>query len=70
MHLLQSGVDITVIALWLGHEDTATTHRYVEADLAMKKAALDRVDDPGGEPGGEPARFAPGDQLLVFLEQL
>ena len=33
MHLLQSGVDITVIALWLGHEDTATTHQYVEADL-------------------------------------
>ncbi len=37
MHLLQSGVDITVIALWLGHEDTATTHHYVEADLAMKE---------------------------------
>ena len=37
MHLLQSGVDITVIALWLGHESTATTHMYVEADLAMKK---------------------------------
>lgn len=30
MHLLQSGVDITVIALWLGHEDPATTHLYVE----------------------------------------
>ncbi len=66
MHLLQSGVDITVIALWLGHEDTATTHRYVEADLAMKKAALDRVDDPGGEP----VQFTPRDQLLAFLEQL
>lgn len=36
MHLLQSGVDITVIALWLGHEDPATTHLYVEADLTMK----------------------------------
>src|SRR3546814_7446591 len=30
MHLLQSGVDITVIALWLEHEDTATTHMYVQ----------------------------------------
>ncbi|MBZ5769655.1 tyrosine-type recombinase/integrase, partial [Rhizobium sp. VS19-DR129.2] len=40
MHLLQSGVDITVIALWLGHEDTATTHMYVEADLTMKEHAL------------------------------
>ena len=40
MHLLQSGVDITVIALWLGHESPATTHKYVEADLAMKERAL------------------------------
>jgi site-specific recombinase XerD len=32
-HPLQSGVDITVIAMWLGHEDTATTHQYIEADL-------------------------------------
>src|SRR5439155_25632196 len=34
MHLLQSGVDIAVIALWLGHESITTTHRYMEADLA------------------------------------
>jgi integrase len=33
MHLLQSGVDISVIALWLGHESPTTTHQYVEADL-------------------------------------
>ena len=37
MHLLQSDVDITVIALWLGHESISTTHQYVEADLSMKK---------------------------------
>jgi hypothetical protein len=36
MHLLQSGVDITVIALWLGHESPVTTHAYVEADLTIK----------------------------------
>lgn len=40
MHLLQAGVDITVIALWLGHESPVTTHGYVEADLAMKERAL------------------------------
>ncbi|MEX1058119.1 MAG: tyrosine-type recombinase/integrase, partial [Natronospirillum sp.] len=34
MHMLQAGVDITVIALWLGHESPVTTHKYVEADLA------------------------------------
>ena len=42
MHLLQSGVRFNVIALWLGHESMNTTHRYVEADLAMKKTALAR----------------------------
>lgn len=66
MHLLQSGVDIAVIALWLGHEDTATTHLYIEADLAMKEAALSRLDDPGRKP----VRFKASDQLLTFLEGL
>ncbi|WP_250507472.1 tyrosine-type recombinase/integrase [Caballeronia sp. GAFFF3] len=37
MHLLQAGVPFNVIALWLGHESPTTTHRYVEADLAMKE---------------------------------
>jgi hypothetical protein len=50
MHLLQSGVDITIIALWLGHEDPATTHQYIESDLAMKEAALRRVDAPTAHP--------------------
>jgi len=40
MNLLQSGVDISVIALWLKHESPKTTHLYVEADLAMKQRAL------------------------------
>ena len=46
MHLLQSGVDINVIALWLGHESPTTTHQYVEADLAMKEKALARLQEP------------------------
>jgi integrase/recombinase XerD len=66
MHLLQSGVDITVIALWLGHEDTATTHLYIEADLAMKEAALKCLD----EPSLKPVRYKAPDQLLAFLEAL
>ena len=40
MHLLQSGVDITVIKAWLGHVDLNTTHGYVEIDLNMKEEAL------------------------------
>ena len=46
MHLLQSGVDISVIAVWLGHESPSTTHQYVEADLAMKDRALARLQEP------------------------
>ena len=66
MHLLQSGVDLTVIALWLGHEDPATTHLYIEADIAMKEAALRRVKDPSPKP----ARFRATDRLLAFLDTL
>jgi site-specific recombinase XerD len=66
MHLLQSGVDITVIALWLGHEDTATTHMYVEADLAMKEQALMKLQPSTAVPG----RFHASDNLLSFLQSL
>lgn len=66
MHLLQSGVDITVIALWLGHESTATTHMYVEADLAMKERALAKLT----EPDRTSSRYRPTDKLLQFLENL
>jgi site-specific recombinase XerD len=40
MHLLQSGVDLTVIKNWLGHVNLDTTHTYVEIDLEMKRKAL------------------------------
>jgi site-specific recombinase XerD len=46
MHLLQPGVAFSVIALWLGHESTTTTHRYVEANLEMKQKALARLQEP------------------------
>ncbi|MGH7671765.1 MAG: tyrosine-type recombinase/integrase [Gemmatimonadales bacterium] len=66
MHLLQAGVDITVIALWLGHESPTTTHRYIEADLAMKQRTLAKL----AEPTHPRARFSPSDDLLAFLEAL
>lgn len=66
MHLLQSGVDMTVIALWLGHESPETTHQYVEADLQMKQHALDRIDEPVLKIG----RRRKADELLDFLENL
>lgn len=66
MHLLQSGTDLAVIALWLGHSSPAVTHQYLEADLAAKEKILRRLTDPNPTP----TRFHPGDQLLAFLEGL
>jgi site-specific recombinase XerD len=66
MHLLQSGVDISVIALWLGHESPTTTHNYVEADLAMKDRALARLQ----EPKAKMRRYRASDSLLEFLKGL
>jgi site-specific recombinase XerD len=40
MDLLQSGIDRSVIALWLGHESVETTQIYLEATLPMKERAL------------------------------
>jgi site-specific recombinase XerD len=66
MHLLQSGVAFSVIALWLGHESTTTTHRYVEANLAMKEKALARLR----EPDTKMSRYQPPDDLMTFLQAL
>lgn len=66
MHMLQAGVDITLIALWLGHENPATTHMYVEADLAMKERALKAV----APPHLKQTRYQASDRLLHFLETL
>ncbi len=66
MALLHAGVDITVIALWLGHESVITTQIYLQADMALKQQALDRTTPPATAQG----RYRPPDQLLAFLEAL
>ena len=67
MHLLQSGVAFSVIALWLGHESMITTHRFVEADLAMKEKALAKLQDPETTM----CRYHPADDVLMkFLQAL
>ncbi len=66
MHLLQSGVTMPVIALWLGHEGPATTHQYIEADMSMKEAALKRLQPPKERQ----RRFKPSAGLLAFLDNL
>jgi site-specific recombinase XerD len=66
MHLLQAGVDIATIALWLGHESIETTHVYLQADLAMQEQALEKLDPIEG--GWK--RFQAEDALLTFLASL
>jgi integrase/recombinase XerD len=66
MRLLHAGVDTTVIALWLGHENVETTQMYVHADLTLKERALARTSPLGNPPG----RYKPNDKLLAFLESL
>jgi integrase/recombinase XerD len=66
MHLLQSGVDLSVIAMWLGHESIQTTHQYLQADLEAKKKALASMSSPR-VPHARPAAAKP---LLQFLESL
>jgi site-specific recombinase XerD len=66
MHLLQAGIDIATIALWLGHESIETTHVYLQADLAMQEKALEKLDPIAGEW----QRFQADDPLLTFLNSL
>jgi len=66
MRLLHAGIDVTVIALWLGHESTDTTQIYLHADLTIKERALARTTPPGTRPG----RYQPPDTTLAFLESL
>ncbi len=66
MALLHGGVDLPVIALWLGHESTQTVQHYLHADMALKERALARTTPPGIPVG----RYHPPDRLLAFLNSL
>jgi integrase len=66
MALRRAGVDTSVIALWLGHEDSRSTQVYIHADLEMKERALARTTPPDVPPG----RYKAPDPLLAYLESL
>lgn len=67
MALLRAGVDISVIALWLGHESTEATQVYLHADMTIKERALARMAPPTQPP---PGRYKPPDALLAYLDNL
>jgi site-specific recombinase XerD len=66
MALLQSGVDIAVMALWLGHESIETTNQYLHANMAIKEKALATLQPVGKKF----RRFKADDTLLDFLANL
>jgi integrase/recombinase XerD len=66
MRLLTSGVDVAVIALWLGHEQVSTTNIYLHADMSQKERAIARTTQPTTKPG----RYQAPDAVMAFLESL
>lgn len=67
MAMLQAGVAVEVIALFLGHESPLTTHGYIEADMKMKADCLHQLDQPA------PTRRHLAEQpsrILAFLRAL
>ncbi|HVH88356.1 MAG TPA: tyrosine-type recombinase/integrase [Terriglobales bacterium] len=67
MELLQAGVDLAVIALWLGHESVETTQIYLHANLALKESILAKSKPSSG---GKPCPYKPDDKLMAFLKSL
>lgn len=67
MHLLQSGVDLNLIRIWLGHVNLDTTHGYVEADTEMKRRALEKG---GITPGSSDYTWKASDDVKAFLDTL
>ena len=66
LNLLQAGVDISTIAIWLGHESILTTHKYMAADMEIKRRTLEKIH----EPGSNSFAFRPDDAVLTFLDSL
>jgi len=66
MRLLQAGIDVSVIALWLGHQNTASTDCYLHADMTIKQAAIERTRPSDVKPG----TYTPAPDILTWLDTL
>ena len=66
VQLLNAGIDIATIALWLGHESIETTNIYLKADLSRKEKLLYSFSPMNVKQG----RYIPDDKLLEYLRTL
>jgi len=66
MNLLQAGIDISTIAIWLGHESIETTHKYMVADIELKRKAMEKLT----EAKNATFRYKPSNSILDFLRAL
>jgi integrase/recombinase XerD len=66
MNLLRAGVDLSVIALWLGHQSPATTMIYLHSDVELKRRVMEKTSSPTLRFG----KYRAGDRLLAFLKDL
>jgi site-specific recombinase XerD len=67
MHLLQSGVPLVMVKDFLGHVDLKSTEVYVQADLEMKRKALDSANGPQSTQAPTPHLSS---SLIEWLEAL
>ena len=66
MNLLISGVDISTKAIWLGHSSIETTHKYMIADMELKRKAMEKV----GSAGNSSYKYKPSADIMNFLNSL
>ena len=66
MNLLQAGIDISTIAIWLGHESIETTHRYMVADIELKRKVMEKLE----ETSDDAFNYKPSKSILAFLDTL
>ena len=66
---MQSGVDLVTISHWLGHASVETTNRYLEVNLEMKRAAIEKLG-PVGALDSKQATWQADPGTLAWLEEL
>jgi len=69
LHLLQSGVDLSTIAHWLGHVSINTTNKYLSIDIDAKRRALAKAK-PFLKEGGSPRKWRKNRNLIAWLKAL